>query len=178
LEQGGDVEAFRADLEAARAAAGRLGVKLASIVFPRNQVDRAYLSVCREVGLRAFRGNERVWFLRARRESEQTPLARACRLADSYLPIGGSYDHEPALVDGMVDIPASRFLRPVGLPCWSTCAFGGLPRPWRPRPDAENSFISGGTRTISVSTYKKIWRFCAAFSIVSAHCKSGTACGR
>jgi hypothetical protein len=113
LEEGGDVEAFRADLEAARAAAGRLGVKLASIVFPRNQVDRVYLSVCREVGLRAFRGNERAWFHRARRESEQTHLARASRLADSYLPIGGAHVHEPALVDGMVDIPASRFLRPV-----------------------------------------------------------------
>ncbi len=65
LEEGGDVEAFRADLEAARAAAARLGVKLASIVFPRNQVDPPHLSVCREFGLRAFRGNERVWFHRS-----------------------------------------------------------------------------------------------------------------
>jgi hypothetical protein len=39
---------------------------------------------------------------------------RASRLADSYLSIGGAHDHEPALVDGMVDVPASRFLRPVG----------------------------------------------------------------
>src|SRR4029453_13075590 len=53
-------------------------------------------------------------FHRARREFEQTPLVRASRLADSYLPIGGLHDHEPVLVDGMVDIPASRFLRPVG----------------------------------------------------------------
>jgi hypothetical protein len=114
LEEGGDVGTFRADLEAARAAAGLLGVKLASIVFPRNQVDPAHLSVCREFGLRAFRGNERVWFHRACRESKQTRLMRASRLADSYLPIAGPHDHEPALVDGMVDIPASRFLRPVG----------------------------------------------------------------
>jgi hypothetical protein len=112
LEEGGDIEAFRADLEAARAAAARLGIKLASIVFPRNQVDPAHLSVCRDFGLRAFRGNERVWFHRARSRSEQSPPIRACRLADSYLPIGGPHDHEPALVDGLVDIPASRFLRP------------------------------------------------------------------
>ncbi len=112
LEEGGDIAAFRADLEAARTVAGRLGIKLSSIVFPRNQV--AHLSVCRELGLRAFRGNERVWFHRARSQSEQSPLVRACRLADSYLPIGGPHDHEPALVDGMVDIPASRFLRAVG----------------------------------------------------------------
>ena len=79
LEEGGDIAAFRADLEAARTVAGRLGIKLASIVFPRNQV--AHLSVCRELGLRAFRGNERVWSHRARSASEQTPLVRACRLA-------------------------------------------------------------------------------------------------
>jgi hypothetical protein len=114
LEEGGDIEAFRADLEAARTAAGSLGIKLASIVFPRNQVDPAHLSVCREFGLRAFRGNERVWFHRARSESEQTHLVRASRLADSYLPIGGAHDHEPAVIDGMVDVPASRFLRPAG----------------------------------------------------------------
>lgn len=114
LEEGGDVEAFRADLEAARAAAGALGIKLASIAFPRNQVAPAHLSVCREFGLRAFRGNERVWFHRARSEVQQTHLIRASRLLDSYLPIGGPHDHEPALVDGMVDVPASRFLRPVG----------------------------------------------------------------
>jgi hypothetical protein len=114
LEQGGDVEAFRADLEAARAAAAPLGIKLASIAFPRNQVAPTHLSVCREFGLRAFRGNERVWFHRARSGAEQTHLVRASRLLDSYLPISGAHGHEPALVDGMVNVPASRFLRPVG----------------------------------------------------------------
>ena len=114
LERGGDVEAFRADLEAARSAAGTLGITLASIAFPRNQVASTHLSVCREFGLRAFRGNERAWFHRARSEAEQTPLVRASRLLDSYLPIGGSHEHEPADVDGMVNVPASRFLRPVG----------------------------------------------------------------
>src|SRR5262249_29605448 len=114
LEEGGDVEAFRADLEAARAVAARLGVKLASIVFPRNQVTSAHLSVCREFGLRAFRGNEHVWFHPPRSHSGQAPFASASGLAGSFRPIGVPHDHEPVLVDGMVDIPASRFLRPVG----------------------------------------------------------------
>jgi hypothetical protein len=113
LEEGGSAEAFRADLVAAMAAAAGLGIRFASIVFPRNQVSPAYLSVSREVGLRAFRGNERVWFHRARRDREQNLLVRGCRLADSYLPLAGSHDQEPALVGGMVDVPASRFLRPV-----------------------------------------------------------------
>jgi peptidoglycan/xylan/chitin deacetylase (PgdA/CDA1 family) len=113
LEDGGSTEAFRADLEAARAAAAQLGISLASIVFPRNQVSSAHLAVSHEFGLRAFRGNERVWFHRARRDHEQNLLVRGCRLADSYLPLAGPHDREPALVGGMVDVPASRFLRPV-----------------------------------------------------------------
>ena len=113
LEDGGNTEAFRADLEAARAAAAQLGISLASIVFPRNQVSSAHLAVSREFGLRAFRGNERVWFHRARRDHEQNLLVRGCRLADSYLPLAGPHDRKPALVGGMVDVPASRFLRPV-----------------------------------------------------------------
>jgi hypothetical protein len=63
--------------------------------------------------LRAFRGNGRSWFHRGSREAQQTLAMRGFRLADSYLPIGGPHDCEPALVEGMVDIPASRFLRPV-----------------------------------------------------------------
>jgi peptidoglycan/xylan/chitin deacetylase (PgdA/CDA1 family) len=113
LEEGGGVEAFRADLAAARTAAADLGLSLASIVFPRNQVSPAHLAVSREFGLRAFRGNERAWFHRARRDREQNLLVRGCRLADSYLPLAGPHDREPALVAGMVDVPASRFLRPV-----------------------------------------------------------------
>jgi hypothetical protein len=112
LEEGGDVDAFRADLGAAQAAAARLGLRLSSIVLPRNQLSDVHLGVCRELGFRAFRGNERVWFHRPRREAEQSLLARGFRLADSFLPIGGAHDHEPIIVDGMVDVPASRFLRP------------------------------------------------------------------
>lgn len=113
MEEGGDLESFRADLAAASAAAGRIGVQLSSIVFPRNQMAAAYVQVCREFGLRAFRGNERVWFHRARRDAEQTFLTRGFRLADSYLQIAGAHVHEPILVEGMVDVPASRFLRSV-----------------------------------------------------------------
>ena len=45
--------------------------------------------------------------------ASRTLLVRGCRLADSYLPLAGPHDREPALVGGMVDVPASRFLRPV-----------------------------------------------------------------
>ena len=112
LEMGGDTAAFRSDLEACRAAAARLGIELASIVFPRNQTSAKHLAVCREFGLRAFRGNEPIWFHRAGSDGDQTMLRRGFRLADSFVPIGGAYDRVPAIVDGLVDVPSSRFLRP------------------------------------------------------------------
>ncbi len=112
LEQGGEVEAFRADLAAAQAAADRLGVRLSSIALPRNQLSAKHLAACRDFGLRAFRGTERVWFQQPSAEREQRLLARGVRLADTYMPIAGAHDHEPILVHGMVDVPASRFLRP------------------------------------------------------------------
>ncbi len=112
LEEGSDLDAFRADLTAAKAAAARRGIGISSIVFPRNQMSGAHLRVCRELGLIAFRGNEPVWFHRARRDGEQSAPVRAFRLADNYLPIGGAQDHAPILVDGLIDVASSRFLRP------------------------------------------------------------------
>jgi hypothetical protein len=112
LEEGGSIECFRSDLDAARAVAGRHGIKLTSIVFPRNQISLRHLRVCREAGLTAFRGNEHAWFHAARRDSEQTRSMRAARLADSYLSFVGPQVHCPTIIEGMVDVPSSRFLRP------------------------------------------------------------------
>jgi hypothetical protein len=112
LEEGGDVPAFRADLMAAQRVAERRGVRLASIVFPRNQVSRAHLGVCRELGLTAFRGRERVWYQRPRCAGAETVAVRALRLADAYLPLGGAHAYCPTLSEGLVDVASSRFLRP------------------------------------------------------------------
>lgn len=112
LEHGQTAEQFRADLRAAKAAAGRLGIDLRSLVFPRNQVNGAYLGICAEEGFNAVRGNPQSWIHRERREDEETKLRRGMRLVDSYLPLGSSaraLRSSPA----PVDVPASRFLRPI-----------------------------------------------------------------
>ncbi len=113
LEEGGDIDAFRADLDAAQTVAMRRDVRLKSIVFPRNQISAPHLAVCREMGLSAFRGNETVWFHAARRDSDQTLPMRVFRLADSYLPLAGAQTHRPNRLEGLVDVSSSRFLRPV-----------------------------------------------------------------
>jgi Polysaccharide deacetylase len=112
LESGQTIEAFRADLEAARRAAARLGVTLKSLVFPRNQFNDAYLDVCREAGLICFRGNPDSRLYRAATTGESR-LKRACRLVDSYMSLSGANVATPTIERaGLVNIPASFFLRP------------------------------------------------------------------
>jgi peptidoglycan/xylan/chitin deacetylase (PgdA/CDA1 family) len=109
LEPGQDERAFRADLEAAERAALRLGISLRSITFPRHQIN--YLRTCREAGLIAFRGQPRAWMHDP--NQRRMPARRALRLADAYLNLSGHNARRAAReASGMIDVPASRFLRP------------------------------------------------------------------
>jgi len=115
LEDGQDVTAFRADLQAAKHAAQRFGVALRSIVFPRNQFNREYLSACADAGLAAYRGNPPFWWcqpLPTERE-KRAWFRRGVRLADNYVSLSGRQGGmEAGAGDAITDVPASRFLRP------------------------------------------------------------------
>jgi peptidoglycan/xylan/chitin deacetylase (PgdA/CDA1 family) len=112
LEEGQTQAQFRADLAAAQGAAARLGLRLKSLVFPRNQFNDAYLAACHEAGFTAFRGNEPSWLYRAERNADETPAKRIGRLIDAYAPLSG-YNARPLERGGRpVDVPSSRFLRP------------------------------------------------------------------
>jgi len=118
LEKGQTAEAFRADLEAACKVAAGEGIELRSLVFPRNQFNEEYLSVCRELGIIAYRGNQQNWMYRASTTSGEPKLKRLARLADAYLNLSGFNGH-PATVLGETlpfNIPASRLLRSVSSP--------------------------------------------------------------
>lgn len=114
MEKKRSLVAFRADLAAAAKAATDFGVVLKSIVFPRNQYDDEHLQVCREFGLKAFRGNPRSWLYRPRIESEQSYAVRVGRLLDSYsnLTSQNCYTLPEGSGELPVNLPASRFLRP------------------------------------------------------------------
>lgn len=111
LEDGQTLEAFEADLVAAKVLADRRGVSLKSIVFPRNQFTPAHLAVCAQQGITHYRGNPVGWAYQAAKGAEQTPAKRALRLIDAYSGALGSQAFVPGCNDP-VDIPASRFLRP------------------------------------------------------------------
>lgn len=111
LEPGQTVAEFRADLQAAHAAAKQLGIELKSLVFPRNQWRPDYLEVCAETGIRAVRGQKRAWMYRPA-SGRHGPMKRALRLVDSYASLSGPDSQSPLLcLPGLVDVPSSRLLR-------------------------------------------------------------------
>lgn len=114
LEPGQNIEEFKHDLDAALATAQKRGMQITSIIFPRNQVNESYLQVCENAGIITYRSNEESWIYRARNAKEETLLRRAFRLLDAYVNISGHhcYTNEYMNKGAMVNIPASRFLRP------------------------------------------------------------------
>src|SRR5690606_19825747 len=81
LEPGQTPEAFRADFTSAVKVAGaKFGVTPRSLVFPRNQFNPAYLSLCAEQGIVAFRGNQASWLYQAKNGDGETLVRRGSRL--------------------------------------------------------------------------------------------------
>ncbi|MBP6881356.1 MAG: polysaccharide deacetylase family protein [Candidatus Pacebacteria bacterium] len=105
---------FAADCAAFSRIAKRHNFTPTAIVFPRNQANGSLLGVCKEHGIRAYRGNENHFLYRARKDNEQSPLIRGLRLLDHYVNISGHHGHLITKAkDGQpINVPASRFLRP------------------------------------------------------------------
>ncbi len=114
LEDGQDIETFRDDLEAAKKVASKYHLNMDSLVFPRNQFNAEYLSVCKELGIKAYRGNECSWIYKAKRRSDESLFRRALRLLDAYVNLSGHncYSLEGQSYELPVNVPSSRFLRP------------------------------------------------------------------
>jgi peptidoglycan/xylan/chitin deacetylase (PgdA/CDA1 family) len=112
LEAGQTLAQFDADIEAAIAIARRRGITLKSFVFPRNQYSDEHLGVLSRKGFKVFRGNERAWLYRPTDGAGQSKIRRAWRLADNYANLTGHHVHGEFKQSGLVETPASRFLRP------------------------------------------------------------------
>ena len=113
LEQGQSILDFEADLRAAKEVAALLDMDIQSLVFPRNQYNEAYLQVCQNLGFKALRGNASSWVWRPEANEKEGKRKRISRLADSYLNIYGHNSYPaPRYFGHMMDIPASRLLRP------------------------------------------------------------------
>ncbi len=114
LAQGQTRETFTADLDCALEIAQKRGIKIQSIVFPRNQHNPAYDDILISRGILSYRGNQKHpaysihgW--------HKAPHKRLFRLLDSYANLSGPYlsswNHLLA-PNGLFNISASLYLRP------------------------------------------------------------------
>lgn len=114
LEEGQNKDTFRHDLKSALEVAKKYNLNIESIVFPGNEVNNQYLSICREMGIRAYRGNESSWLYKAESQEDELLIKRVLRLIDVYFNISGhnSYSLNTPRTFFPINIPSSRFLRP------------------------------------------------------------------
>ncbi|WP_223068705.1 polysaccharide deacetylase family protein [Paenibacillus caui] len=104
---------FLADLEAAVRLAKQRGIRIESIVFPRNQVNEGYLPCLKRLGIRSYRGNPRHPIYKKGYSKEDSLLARAFRLLDSYVNVSGFHTYSIGGLESELplNIPASHFFR-------------------------------------------------------------------
>lgn len=114
LEKGQTVEEFHCDIKQAIKIGKAHGVELKSLVFPRNQTNKEYLDICKRHGIICYRGKEKSFSDISGNSLIKKQLKRGLRLIDTYLNISGynCYSNEEILEDGIINIPASKFLRP------------------------------------------------------------------
>lgn len=115
-EKGQDGSTFRADMEAAVEIARRRGIRLKSIVFPRNQHNPDYDSTLLDIGITAYRGNpESYAWAFADDAQSRSVTRRALRLGDSFVPVSGSNTVTWSRIvepSGLANVRASLPLRP------------------------------------------------------------------
>lgn len=112
LEKGQTDKDLGKDLSIAMAVAEESGIKAESIVFPRNQYRTGSLSLLRDYGILSYRGNPDQYIYKTRLVDNLA--IRAAHLLDTYWNIAGHITHTaPEMENGLYNIKASRFLRPL-----------------------------------------------------------------
>lgn len=114
LADGQDIDTFEADLRAAIEIAKQHGLRIKSLVFPRNQVNKNYLPVFKKLGIQCYRGVQHSWMYQCGSMKKDQFAARAFRLIDAYLNLTGHncYDIQSLNNQFPINLPASRYLRP------------------------------------------------------------------
>ena len=112
LERNTTVEQFQSDLKSAKKVANEKGITINSIIFPRNQYSEDHIKACLAEGIKIYRGNEVSGAYKPLSREDENNLRRAVRFGDTYINVTGHHCHPVPSRGEIVNIPASRFLRP------------------------------------------------------------------
>ena len=111
VEEGQNGDQFLADLSAAKKIVNE---PIQSIVFPRNQINKSYLKICKQQGITAYRGNPKHRLFKTEQFSDGWHYKRICKIADSYFNLTGHHTFRLDRIEKkqIWNIQASAFLRP------------------------------------------------------------------
>ena len=112
-EKGQTAAQFAADMRAAKQIAADHGYDVTSVILPRNQCEREYTAVLRDLGFTAYRDEENDWI---HEKIKFRPLLRLLRLADVYFPLTGLGGYKPKNEDGIWNLTGSRMYKPIFRP--------------------------------------------------------------
>lgn len=116
-EPGATPDHFAADLACAQSVAAEMGVRLHSLVLPRNQIVEDFLSVLPAAGIKVYRGNPAHWLYRNGDAVIGGIAGRIARFADACLPLSGTRAIREQRHGALVNLPASLFLYPWSARC-------------------------------------------------------------
>jgi peptidoglycan/xylan/chitin deacetylase (PgdA/CDA1 family) len=112
LEKNTTIGQFKNDLRSAIAIAKEKGIEIKSIVFPRNQYSDEHIHACLEEGIMIYRGNELSGAYKPISREKENIFRKGVRFADTYINITGQHCHAIPVANKIINVPASRFLRP------------------------------------------------------------------
>ena len=123
------------------------GIEIKSLVFPRNQFNEEYLSICNEFGITSVRTNPDIWYW-SYSDNAGSFFKRFFRAGDAYLKF------QPIKRQFLKDIDITH--RPLLLPA------SRLYRSWRPHYQIENKFklkriLNEMTKAAQHGAYYHIW---------------------
>ena len=114
-EEGQGIADFEADLISATEIAQEQGLKLTSLVFPRNQINEQYLPLLPPLGIQIYRGNPTHSAYERGYSRQDAWSLRLFRLLDTYFNLSGTHTYdlkrEQVELELPMNIPASHFLR-------------------------------------------------------------------
>lgn len=114
LEPNQTLAEFEADLDAAIKIASDRGIELKTLVFPRHQINPAYLNILNQKGINIYRETEKAWYHSAARGADESILKRGFRYLDYFVGYGNMHcqNLEEIKKGDLYAIRASRWLRP------------------------------------------------------------------
>lgn len=113
LEEGQNIRDFEEDIKLAYNEALKCNIKFRSIIFPRNQVSKDYLDVCKKYEFTHYRGNIDSFLYKAHKKSNRYSIKGALRFLDNYFNLSGHncYSVNNTAIP-LKNIIGSRFFRP------------------------------------------------------------------